>query len=787
MGIPGSTRWLAAVALIVWSSPAIAQDVTGAIRGRVVLGDVDEPLPGAVVVVTGGGVARTVIADSDGAFRIAELAPGRYQIALADAGFGAAPVTATVGDGETTVVLAIGVETVVIEERFLGRADRLRESAEAVAVVETTAARRESADLGELLARSEGVGVRRSGGLGSATRLSLAGFSDERVRVFLDGVPLALTGHPMGIGNVPVNVVDQVEVYRGVVPVRFGADALGGAINLASAEMPLPGTGGDVSYQVGSFGTHRLSAGVRHRDQRDGIVARASGFFDRATNDYPMTVDAIDESGRPTAVRARRLADGYRAWGGFAEAGVVGRPWAEHLLVRAYVGQHDKDVPHNLMMTVPYGDVVTARRSGGVQLRYAVAPTARLHASALAGYGYLGTTFVDRGQCRYDWLGACVFMLPQPGEIAGLAIDQSLHQHAGYARADLGWTLAPGHVVRAALAPTAAVRSGRDRATLPGDHDPLSGERFLTSAVAGVEYHAEALGDRLANIAFAKGYLQVVRADERLANGNLRDVAVTTRRVGAGDSARLRLADGVQAKLSYEYATRLPSIDETFGDGALVVENLHLAPERSHNLNAGVEARRATAVGTLRLDATGFARIASDLVVQLPSASYSQFVNVASARILGVGAEARWALPRDVLALAAGVTWQDARNTSTTGDFAAQEGDRIANQPSLLATASARLAWPDLVRRGDTATIALVSRYVESFYKGWESLGRDDDKLVIPDQLVHSVVVGYRVEAGGRAVSTTLEVQNLTDETTFDFYGVQRPGRAAFAKLVVEL
>jgi vitamin B12 transporter len=786
MGILGSTRWLVTAALIASSAPASAQ-TSGAIRGRVVLGGVDEPLPGAVVVITGDGVSRTVIADGDGAFRVVDLPPGRYRVALAETGFGAAPVTATVGDGEASVVIAVAVETVVIEERFLTRAARMRESAEAVAVVDTAVARRESADLGELLARGEGIGVRRSGGLGSATRLSLAGFSDERVRVFLDGVPLALTGHPMGIGNVPVNVVDQVEVYRGVVPVRFGADALGGAINLASAEMPVPGTGGDVSYQVGSFGTHRLAAGVHHRDRADGVVARASGFFDQAANDYAMTVDAIDDSGRPMAVRARRLADDYRAWGGFAEAGVVDRPWAEHLVARAYVGQHDKDIPHNLMMTVPYGDVVTARRSAGVQLRYAGAPGERLHTSALAGYGYLGTTFVDRGQCRHDWLGACVFMLPQPGEIAGLPIDQIIHQHAGYARADLAWTVAPGHELRLALAPTTVVRTGRDRTTPDGGYDPLGGERFLTAGVAGIEYHAEVLADRLANIAFAKGYLQIIRADEQLANGNLRDVAVTTRRLGAGDSARLRIVDGVQAKVSYEYATRLPSIDETFGDGVLVVENLHLAPERSHNVNAGIEARRATAIGTLRLDATGFARLASDLIVQLPSASYAQFVNVADTRILGVGAEAQWIAPRDRAALAAGVTWQDARNTSTTGDFAGFEGQRIANQPSLLATASGRLAWPDLVRRGDAVTISVVSRYVDSFYKGWESLGSEDGKLVIPDQLVHTASVGYRVEQGGRSISTTLELQNLTDETTFDFYGVQRPGRAAFAKLVVEL
>ena len=39
---------------------------------------------------------------------------------------------------------------------------------------------------------------------------------------------------PFGIANVPVNLIERVEIYRGVVPIRFGADALGGAVNLVS-------------------------------------------------------------------------------------------------------------------------------------------------------------------------------------------------------------------------------------------------------------------------------------------------------------------------------------------------------------------------------------------------------------------------------------------------------------------------------------------------------------------------------------------------------------------------
>src|SRR4051812_27857477 len=136
---------------------------------------------------------------------------------------------AAAGQAEAT---AASAETITV--RGLSEASQREQSADAVTVVNTERARRESADLGEVLARTRGVGLRRAGGLGSTARLSLGGFADDQVRIFLDGVPLDLTGFPFGIANVPVNLIERIEIYSGVLPVRFGADALGGGINLVT-------------------------------------------------------------------------------------------------------------------------------------------------------------------------------------------------------------------------------------------------------------------------------------------------------------------------------------------------------------------------------------------------------------------------------------------------------------------------------------------------------------------------------------------------------------------------
>ena len=83
-------------------------------------------------------------------------------------------------------------------------AERLRRSAQAVKVVETEAAQSQSADLGEVLARNEGVSIRRSGGLGTSARVSLNGLSDDQLRALagahLERLGEAHAGCPIGVG-----------------------------------------------------------------------------------------------------------------------------------------------------------------------------------------------------------------------------------------------------------------------------------------------------------------------------------------------------------------------------------------------------------------------------------------------------------------------------------------------------------------------------------------------------------------------------------------------------------
>lgn len=627
-------------------------------------------------------------------------------------------------------------------------AERLRRSAEAVQVVDTKEAKRRSQDLGEVLARTQGVAVQRSSGLGSETRISLNGLTDDQIRFFLDGVPLEFMGYPLGIANVPVNLVDQIEIYRGVVPIRFGADALGGAINLESDHNVQPGAHGAASFQAGSFGTYRTTVNGHYLEKPTGWLTRVAAFLDVAENDYPMDIQVPDSSGQEVDARVYRFHDAYQARGINAEAGFVNKPWAKRLTVKGFVSDHDKEIQHNPLMTFnPYGDVEYGQTTAGAVVRYDNVFLKQLELNTVAGYAYEQTSYDDFGECVYDWFGQCIRDRVQPGERVGRAQEQDYWEHNLYGRVNLEWLARPEHSFHLSVSPTYTERSGTEhRLANPEARDPLSAERKLGGVVTGIAYHAQFLEKRLENQLFFKDYFQALRSEDPMSNGkDFRRQDRTTHRVGFGDSLRHTFLEWLYAKASYEWATRLPRADEIFGNAFPVSPNLYLKPESSHNVNLGVTVDSlSTSIGELRADVNGFLRDVHDLIRIVGNDDFASYQNVQDARSLGVETALGWTSVGKYVALDGNATYVDFRNTSQDGPDAAYEGDRIPNRPYFFATGSARFQLSDVATPQDEISLTWTSRYVHSFLRGWESIGID--KPVVPEQLLHSLDLTYFVQ-----------------------------------------
>ena len=127
--------------------------------------------------------------------------------------------------------------------------------------------------LPEALRQVPGLHIDQTGARGGLSSAYIRGGDPNFTQVLVDGIPLNDPLNPRG-GSVDLSLLDlidaeRIEVVRGPLSHRYGADALSGAINLIT--QPEPGTGGlQVSAEGGRFGYVR-AAGRGHGPLTDDL------------------------------------------------------------------------------------------------------------------------------------------------------------------------------------------------------------------------------------------------------------------------------------------------------------------------------------------------------------------------------------------------------------------------------------------------------------------------------------------------------------------------------------
>ena len=195
----------------------------------------------------------------------------------------------------------------------------------------------------DVLGLVPGVAVRQYGARGAVTSISLRGHTSGQVLVLLDGRRLnTAQAGAVDLADIPLCNVERIEVMYGGGSTLYGADALGGVINIitrGAGERPET----TVRTELGSFGHNRE---VLHTTARAGSLRLA---FDvehtSARNDYPYI-------GRTGAIERRQNA-GFRALRGALRVDRRFSSGAE-LQLSYQVGRLRKRVPGSIQFPSPH-------------------------------------------------------------------------------------------------------------------------------------------------------------------------------------------------------------------------------------------------------------------------------------------------------------------------------------------------------------------------------------------------------------------------------------------------
>jgi outer membrane receptor protein involved in Fe transport len=145
-----------------------------------------------------------------------------------------------------------------------------------------------SDDLASVLDGVPGAVVRRLGGLGDFSAVSIRGSSFRQVQIFLDGVPLNPDGaEAVNLAELPLSLLDRIEVYRSNAPPEFGASPLGGVVNLVTRGQDTAHAG---SLSLGQHETGRMALSAHDQGNLGGlktsILMSAEAFRTEGDFDY---------------------------------------------------------------------------------------------------------------------------------------------------------------------------------------------------------------------------------------------------------------------------------------------------------------------------------------------------------------------------------------------------------------------------------------------------------------------------------------------------------------------
>ena len=227
------------------------------ITGRVI--DVESRMPIASVRVSILNTDFVTQTDGDGHFAFADLMPGSYTVVMTHVAYEVGRRTVQVV-GAAEVFIALSHRTLSLDEFSviadpIGASDIHKNPAYATVITRESFEGRETS-LPDVLAEATGVHVKRLGGLGTFSTLSLRGSSADQVEVYLDGILLNTAfGGGVDLSNLPLAHVGQIEVYRGA---GASGNGLGGTVHVRTRRMQRQWFHG-IRGSWGAFDTRLLS------------------------------------------------------------------------------------------------------------------------------------------------------------------------------------------------------------------------------------------------------------------------------------------------------------------------------------------------------------------------------------------------------------------------------------------------------------------------------------------------------------------------------------------------
>lgn len=668
---------------------------------------------------------------------------------------------------------------------------RLKRSAFNAVALDTKALQNSTQNLSEALAQAPGMKIRESGGVGSDMQLMMDGFTGKHIKIFIDGVPQEGVGSSFGLNNIPVNYAERIEVYKGVVPVGFGTDAIGGVINIITKKNRNKWFL-DASYSYGSFNTHKSYVNFG-QTFRSGLTYEINVFHNYSDNNYYVDTPVKDFTtgaiNKKKIEHVKRFHDTYHNEAVIGKIGFVDKKWADRLMFGFTYSHMYKDIQTGVRQEVVFG--------GKYRKGYSIMPSLDyrkrdffvrgLDVVLTANYNKNMTNNVDTSSYEYNWRGE-MRPLRMPGEQSYQNTRSDNNNWNGTLTANYrigkAHTFTFNHVINAFR------RS--NQSLLNEDSEANAIPKETRKNISGLSYRLMPTEHWNLSV-FGKYYNQFIAGP--VATSSAQDDYIRTTNsvsaIGYGAAGTYFILKSLQAKLSYEKAYRLPTNEEMFGDEDLETGDISLRPENSDNVNLNLSYNETFGKHSVYVEGGLIYRNTKDYIQRnisdLSGGKYgATYVNHGRVETKGYNISVRYGFANWV-SVGGNFTQMNVRDnvktvTSGTNQESLTYGARMPNLPYQFANSDVTFYWRNLWKKGNTLSVTYDNLYMHSFPLYSEAVGSESE-FVVPTQFSHNLTLSYGIQNGRYNIS--FECRNLTNEKLYDNFSLQKAGRAFYGKVRV--
>lgn len=750
-----------------------AQTGGGRIAGVVIDNAGEEPLPGATIFIE--ELKKGIVTDGHGEFLLSDVPAATYTLTVRFIGYHTQTRKLTVGkERGKKIIIRLKAEAKSLDEVVVmgkSEARKLREQTMPISVISMNQIQGTVNNVQDILAKTAGITVRATGGTGSTSRISVRGLEGKRIGLFIDGNPMNDNSDFIDINDIPVEMIDRIEIYKGVVPAKFGGSAVGGAVNIVIKEYPPKYL--DVNYSYGSFNTHNASVVSKMNIAPKGIEFGLGGFYTYADNDYKM------KSPFQEGLTITRDHDKFKKTviGGSFKA----RKWWFDLVEFEPVFIHTYKDIQGIESNIRHAHSHSNAFIFANKMEKENFLLDGLDLDWQLGYIYTDYHFADTASHRTHWDGTHYPAVSEfGGEIGKWASLLTNEKHQLQHKLNLNYLVNENHSVNFNSLLKYAHANPRD-----GMKDKVIGYRTdfpsnMFSWVAGLNYDYRTSNDKFLNSFNVKYYYYSMKT--RMASVLVKtaeDIDTHKNDFGISNALRYRITPSLMAKASFGYDVRLPSEEELLGDGYVIAPAGNLTPERNISVNIGMLFDlTGKASSNLQIELNGYYMHLKDMIRFTGGFLQSQYQNFGEMRTLGMEAEVKADMTRWLYGYV-NATYQDLRDVrkyeQNTTVANPTKGSRMPNIPYLMANAGLEFHKENLFGgSGMNTRIFTDASFVEEYLYDFEQSQFQQHR--IPRAL--SCNIGFEQSFGNGRYFIMGKINNLTDTKMISEFNRPLPGRS---------